>query len=176
VRGRAGAQERWPRALLIVLVLVASLVLAAPAGAQEQPFDDTALIDEYREDVPTATGPVSTSGGSGGTTGSGGGNAAPPPLPSDVSQGLVRAVGQEDANRLEEVATSPRFGAPSHEPDEGALPASGDSPSPVSAAVNALADESGGSLLPLVLVLILATSAFFAAAVFFRHRERGVSA
>lgn len=139
----------------------------APAGAsQEQPFDDTALVDEYREDVPTATGPKSTAGGGGGGGDSGGGGATP--LAPTLVEDLQAAVGKKDAERLEEVATSPEFGAPLHARDEGPLPA-GDAPTPFSAAVNALGGEGGGSLLPLLLALVFSTGALFGAAL---HRRR----
>jgi hypothetical protein len=135
---------------------------ASPAAAQEPPLDDTALVDQYKETIPTASGPKISGGGS-----NGGGT----PLPPAVVTELRQAVGDEEAKRLEEVATSPRFGAPAHAPDEGGLPASSDTPNAVSAAISAFSDESGGSLLPLVLALVFATGALFGAAVYRRRRR-----
>ena len=141
------------------MLLVGGLTFAPAAAAQEQPFDETALIDQYKETVPTASGPKASDGGSGG-----GGT----PLPPAVVTELRQAVGQKDAKRLEEVATSPEFGAPWHAADEGGLPAD-DGTGALTAAVTALADESGGSLLPLLLVLVFSTGALFGAAL---HRRR----
>lgn len=146
--------------VLPLVLLVGGLMFAPAAPAQEQPFDETALIDQYKETVPTASGPKASDGGSGG----GGGT----PLPPAVVTELRQAVGQEDAKRLEEVATSPEFGAPLHAADEGGLPVD-DGTGALTAAVTALADESGGSLLPLLLVLVFSTGALFGAAV---HRRR----
>jgi hypothetical protein len=145
------------------LVALATLG-AGEALAQEVPLDETALVDQYKETIPTASGPKVTGGGS-----SGGGT----PLPPGVVTELRQAVGEEDATRLEEVATSPRFGAPAHAPDEGGLPASSDTPNAVSAAISAFSDESGGSLLPLLLALVFSTGALLGAAVY-RRRQRTV--
>lgn len=145
---------------VFLLVLVAALIGVLPAGAQQPSLDDTALIDQYKETIPTASGPKITGGSS-----SGGGT----PLPPAVVTELRQAVGEKDATRLEEVATSPRFGAPAHAPDEGGLPASSDTPNAVWAAISALSDESGGSLLPLLLAVVFSTGALFGAAA---HRRR----
>ncbi|MEX0816686.1 MAG: hypothetical protein WD027_04535 [Gaiellales bacterium] len=150
--------------LLPLVLLVFGLTLAPAAAAQEQPIDETALADQYKETIPTASGPKITGGDSNGPT---------TPLPPGVAAVLTQAVGEKDAKRLEEVATSPRFGAPAHAPDEGGLPASSDTPNAVSAAVSALTDESGGSLLPLLLAVVLSTGALFGAAVY-RRRQRTV--
>jgi hypothetical protein len=144
--------------------LCALLALAAaPAAAQEPPVDDAALVDQYKETIPTASGPKISGGGS-----NGGGT----PLPPAVVTELRQAVGEEEAKRLKEVATSPRYGAPAHAPDEGGLIASdGNAANPVSVAVSALADESGGSLLPLLLAVVFSTGALFGAAVYRRRRR-----
>jgi hypothetical protein len=128
--------------------------------------------------VPTATGPKGTgdssSGEAGGSGGSGGGQ--PPPLEPAVADDLRQAVGNEDAERLEEVATSTRFGAPAaalHAPDEGGFAVGDEGPDPLSAAVSAFGGEGGASLLPLVLALAFATGALTGAAVM-RRRGRSV--
>jgi hypothetical protein len=157
-------RPRRPTALLVLGLLSFVLLGAGPAFAQEPAPADTALIDQYKETIPTASGPKVTGGSS-----SGDGT----PLPPAVVTELRQAVGEEEAKRLEEVATSPRYGAPSHAPDEGGLPASSETPNPVSAAISAFSDESGGSLLPLLLAIVFSTGALFGAAVF-RHRQRTV--
>jgi len=145
-------------------------LLAAPAvGAQDPPPEETALVDQYKEMIPTASGPKASGGGGGNGAGTGGGT----PLPPAVAVELTQAVGEEDAKRLEEVATSPRFGAPAiHPPDEGGLPVESGAPSVFSAAVEGLGGESGGSLLPLLLALVFSTGALFGAALY-RRRDRG---
>jgi hypothetical protein len=155
--------------LIWTCALGVALLAAPAAGAQAPPPDDTALIDQYKETIPTASGPTVSGGG-----GNGGGTGGGTPLPPAVAAELTQAVGEEDAKRLEEVATSPRLGAPAiHPPDEGGLPAEGAAPSVLSAAVEGLAGESGGSLLPLLLVLVFSTGALFGAAVY-RRRQRPV--
>jgi len=131
-----------------------------PAAAQEAPVDDAALVDQYKETIPTASGPKISGGSS-----NGGGT----PLPPAVVTELRQTVGEEEAKRLEEVATSPRYGAPLHASDGAGLPADSGAGA-LSAAVTALADESGGSLLPLVLALVFSTGALFGAAVYRRRR------
>lgn len=153
---------RRPTAFLVLGLTPFALLGAGPAFAQEPAPADTALVDQYKETIPTASGPNVTGGGS-----SGGGT----PLPPAVATELRQAVGEEEARRLEEVATSPRYGAPLHPPDAGGLPVDEDAPNPVSAAVTALAGEGGGSLLPLLLALVFSTGALVGAA-FYRRRQR----
>ena len=162
---RANNGTRW---VLISICALGVALLAAPAvGAQDPPPEETALVDQYKEMIPTASGPKASGGG-----GNGGGTGGGTPLPPAVAVELTQAVGEEDAKRLEEVATSPRFGAPAiHPPDEGGLPAESGAPSALSAAVDGLAGESGGSLLPLVLALVFSTGALFGAALY-RRRNR----
>lgn len=174
-------RSRWfqgARVAFVSSALVASaLCLPGSARAQEQPFEDTALVDEYREDIPTATGPKGTGQGSAGGSGGGSGSVQPPPLQPALASDLREAVGAEDAKRLEEVATSPRYGAPTtpfHPPDEGGVPLESDGPGALSAGVTAFAGESGASLLPLVLALVFATGALSGAAVM-RRRGRGLT-
>lgn len=155
---------RRPIASLVLGLLVLLLLSAGPALAQAPPLDDTALVDQYKETIPTASGPKLSGGDS-----SGGGT----PLPPAVVTELTQAVGEEEAKQLEEVATSPRYGAP-HQPDEGGLAVSSETPGALSAAVGALVDEGGGSLLPLLLALVFATGALFGAAVL-RRRDRGLT-
>lgn len=146
-------------ALLAALVLAG--LLAGPVAAQPQPLDETALLDQYKETIPTASGPKESGGDSGGSG---------TPLPPEIADQLTQAVGAEEAKVLEEVATSPRYGAPLHAPDEGGLAPGDDSRGAVSAAVTALAGEGGGSLLPLLLVLVFATGALAGAALYRRRR------
>jgi hypothetical protein len=149
--------------VLIWICALGMALLAAPAvGAQDPPPEETALVDQYKETIPTASGPK--------VSGGGGGNGGGTPLPPAVAVELTQAVGEDDAKRLEEIATSPRFGAPAiHPPDEGGLPTESGAPSVFSAAVDGLGGESGGSLLPLLLALVFSTGALFGAAL---HRRR----
>jgi hypothetical protein len=159
-----GYHRSLMKIVLVVMAFVAALVLSGPAAAQVVPLEDTALIDQYKETIPTASGPKLSGGGSGG------GSVGGTPLPPAVVTELHQAVPEDDARRLEEVATSPRYGAPLHAPDEGGLAAEDDAAGPFSAAVTAVAGEGGGSLLPLVLALVFATGALAGAAV---YRRRG---
>lgn len=167
---RAAKGTRW---VLIWICALGIALLAAPAvGAQDPPPEETALVDQYKEMIPTASGPKASGGGGGNGAATGGGTGGGTPLPPAVAAELTQAVGEEDAKRLEEVATSPRFGAPAiHPPDEGGLPVESGAPSVFSAAVDGLGGESGGSLLPLLLAIVFSTGALFGAAVY-RRRQR----
>lgn len=153
--------ESLARGIQIGAVLATLLLAAAPVAPAQSPFEDAALVDQYKETIPTASGPKVSGGGS-----SGGGTSLPPAVFTELRQ----AVGDDEATRLEEVATSPRYGAPLHAPDEGSLPSGDNAPGAVSAAVTALVAEGGGSLLPLLLALVFATGALSGAAVYRRRR------
>jgi hypothetical protein len=151
----------------LLILLVAGLTLPSAAPAQQAPLDETALVDQYKETIPTASGPKFSGGGPSGGGSSGGGT----PLTPAVATELRQSVGEEEAKRLEDVATSPRYGAPLGTPDEGGLAAGNGAPGAVSAAVTALAGEGGGSLLPLLLAIVFATGALTGAAVYRRRRR-----
>ena len=89
-------RRRRGAALIAVLTL---LTLSGQASAQTS--DDGSAVDEYVEEVPT----------SGGSTPVGGTEPTRKPLPTGVSSQLKSEAG-EDAEALEEAATSSGFGAP----------------------------------------------------------------
>jgi hypothetical protein len=153
-----------------IAVAFASLAWAGTAFAA-----DPGLVDQYVEDIPTAGG-THHSGGSAGPTGSGGTTAGPSSsasssgtpaaLSTTVKRDLYRNAGK-DAKTLEEVATSPRYGAPSLSgPVDGQLePAS---PSTLDAAVTALGGDNFGPVG--LLVGLLATAAVAIGAAVSRRR------
>lgn len=146
------------RSLLVAGLTLAALALyAMPAVAAGA--GDTALLDQYEETVPTSQG---TKGGGG----SGGGGTHP--LAGPVKQGLYAALGKHDAAVLEEVATSPRFGAPqsqlgSSEGSGSALQPSGGNV--ISDALSTLSDGGDSHLSVMAVLLgIITGSAILAAA------------
>jgi hypothetical protein len=88
---------RW---LLGLALAVSVLAFAGPVGAQAPP----SAVDQYVEDPPSAGG-TTPKGGKGGT---GGSKGLPPRLSTQIQQ-----QGGADAQLLAEIATSPRYGAPS---------------------------------------------------------------
>jgi hypothetical protein len=145
---------------LALATAFASAALALPGAAFAQ---TGGLIDQYIEDVPTSGGTHHAGTGSGGT-GSTGFSAAvtPASLPSDVKTKLEDK-GGKDSDILQQIATSPRYGAPPA--TSGAIPATS-SPDPFSAAVGALTDGGDGRMVGLFVALlaITAVSLGFAAA------------
>jgi len=114
------------------------------------------LIDQYIEDVPTSGGTHHAGTGSGGT-GSTGSSAAvtPASLPSDVTTKLEDK-GGKDSEILQEIATSPRYGAPPA--TAGAVLTATSSPDPFSAAVGAVTDGSDGRMVGLFVALLAVTA------------------
>jgi hypothetical protein len=142
------------------------MACAALAWSGTALASDTGLVDEYTEQVPTASGPKGTNNGGGG----GGGPTTPTPLPSTV-QTQIQQQGGSDKNLLNSVATSPRYGAPqTHQLDKGQSLGS-NSPGAVSAAVTAVTDGSGARLLVLFIALLV-TAALMLGAVAARHSRR----
>ena len=90
--------RRW--ILLLAAAGVATL-LAVPGTAAAQTTDIPSAVDQYVEDVPTGGG--SSVPGSGG----GGGSNLPPGVSAQISD-----QGGSDASLLNQVATSPTYGAP----------------------------------------------------------------
>jgi hypothetical protein len=140
------------------LLLVALFVAVAWTGTAMA--GDPGLVDQYTEQVPTASGPKSTGNGGGGT---------PTPLPSSV-QAQVNEQGGKDAKTLEKVATSPRYGAPLHAGDQGGLPTAS-SPGVFPAAVKAVTDGSDGRLVGLFVALLVVAAMMFGAAAARRSRR-----
>lgn len=171
-------RKRW-----LVVAAAVSLVALAFSG---QAFAQVSAVDQYVEDIPTSEG--STVTGAGG--GSGGGR------PSAAVNTQIQKEGGEDAPLLQEVVSSPNYGAPSKKlapgrtdrtarergPNRGyagELPnaATPDDPSPgsaVSAAVSAVQGGDSARLIGLLVgMLAIATVALAAAAL--RHRRRSAS-
>jgi hypothetical protein len=148
-------RRRW--GLLLVALFVA-LAWTGTAMAGDP------LVDQYTEQVPTASGPKSTGHGGGG-----GGASYSASLPSSVKT-QVDNKGGKDAKTLEKVATSSRYGAPLHSGDQGGLPAAS-SPGPLSAAVNAVTDGSDGRLVGLFVALLVVAAMMFGAAAGRRGRR-----
>jgi hypothetical protein len=93
------ATLRIPRAgAVAAAIAAASLALAASAEAQTGP---PSAVDQYVEMVPDADGPTAPRAGK-----------KPAPLPKESKDALEEAP-PETAATLEEVATSPTYGAPS---------------------------------------------------------------
>jgi hypothetical protein len=136
----------------------ATAALALPGTAFAQ---SGGLIDQYIEDVPTSGGTHHAGTGGSGGTGSTGSSAAP--LPSDVTTKLEDK-GGKDSDILQQIATSPRYGAPPAA--SAAVLTANSSPDPFSAAVGALTDGSDGRMVGLFVALlaITAVSLGFAAA------------
>jgi len=114
------------------------------------------LIDQYIEDVPTSGGTHHAGTGSGGT-GSTGSSAAvtPASLPSDVTTKLEDK-GGKDSEILQEIATSPRYGAPPA--TAGVVLTATSSPDPFSAAVGAVTDGGDGRMVGLFVALLAVTA------------------
>jgi hypothetical protein len=139
------------------------LVLAALVGALAwtgTALADDPLVDQYTEQVPTASGPKSS--------GHGGGGTGSTPLPSSV-QTQLQQQGGKDAETLQKVATSPQYGAPLNARDEGLPEAS--SPGPLSAAVSTATDGSDGRLIGLFVALLVVAAMGFGAAAGRRSRR-----
>jgi len=123
------------------------------------------LVDQYTEQVPTASGPTHGGGGGGG-----GGGGSSTPLPAAL-QTQIQTRGGSEAKTLKKIATSPQYGAPTiHQPDKGTfVPAS--APNPMSAAVSAVSDGSNVRLIGLF-VALLATAALMLGAAAGRRGRR----
>ena len=141
------------RRLLLATTLGLVVALAASAPALGQASGDDALVDQYREDVPTSTGSNLTGGGGGG------GNVGN--LSSSIRDKL-RQDGGKDKKILRKLATSSRFGATQIRLNElEEIPAS---PNAVSAAVSALVGAADARLIGLLVALFLITGAVLAGA------------
>ena len=139
----------------VLVALLVGLASAAPAMA------GAGLVDQYTEQVPTASG--SSGGGSGPTYSA--------PLSGSVRTQLYNN-GGSDAKTLEKIATSSRYGAPrvTHPPDAtlGSV-----SPSPLSAAVNAVTGGSDSRLIGLFVALVATAAVMLGAAAARRGRRTG---
>jgi hypothetical protein len=162
---RHGSPRIW--GLLLVAVL-AALAWTGTAAAE-----DPGLVDQYTEQVPTASGPKSTGGGGGGGGGAGAGATYSGAIPSSI-QTQIETKGGSDAKTLEKVVASPSYGAPppiSHAPDEGLGTKS--SPGTVSAAVNAVTEGSEGRMVGLFIALLVTAALMLGVAGARRSRRVG---
>jgi hypothetical protein len=136
-----------------LVALLVGLVSAAPAMA------GAGLVDQYTEQVPTASG----SSGGGGPTYSA-------PLAGSVRTQLYQN-GGSDAKTLEKLATSSRYGAPrvTHLSDAtlGSV-----SRGPLSAAVNAVTGGSDSRLIGLFVALLATAAVMLGAAAARRGRRK----
>jgi len=152
-----------PRLSLVAFVVLTGLAVTSIASASPPP-----VIDQYYEEIPTANGGVGA-GGQGGSGGGGGGSGGAD-LPAPIVSQLESSVSPAVASDLQEVATSPRLGAPSvmfKKPAQGA----GDSGSttteagdPVSSAVTTATDGGEAHLTILLILIVLITASALVAA------------
>jgi hypothetical protein len=137
----------------VVAVAAALGALALPNAA----FGGNGLIDQYIEDVPTAGGTHHPGAGAGGTSGSG---TSSPTGPTVSLSGSVQTKldknGGDDAPLLNEIATSPSYGAPQE--TSGTVLTPTGSPDPLSAGVSAITDGSDGRMLGLFVALLAVTA------------------
>ena len=133
-------------AIAAVLISLAATGPASAATPPGNPLQDVSAIDQYVEAIPTSSGPAAT----------GGGSAKPRPLPPDVAS-EIREQGGNDADALMEVATSPRYGAPTGSGDsirpEDSSEAAQTQPSPLEALVSPIAEADETRLLVLLALL-----------------------
>jgi hypothetical protein len=152
-----------PRRSIALVAALGVLVLTGSALAA-----DPGLIDQYVEDIPTAGG-THHSGGSAGPTGSGGSTAGPTTGSSTLTPAVeddLKAAGK-DGEKLMEVATSARYGAPAAAQALGG--AEPGAPSVLGAAASAVGGDDGRMVgLFVALLAVTAVSLGFAAA-----RRRG---
>lgn len=136
------------------------LGLASPAHAGgDDPIDHVSSVDQYVEDIPTASGSTPTGGGPGE------GDDQGRPLSADVANELD-AKGGADANALGRLATLPALGAPRDGlrtgPDVERALAENRS---IGAAVGTTASGTTPALYALVVLLVGITAALLGVAV-----------
>ena len=128
----------------------------APAAAAAGSPQDSGVYDQYTEQIPTAGG----SQHSGTTVGPGaGGPSTPGPTGSVVLPSNLNKDGGKDAETLREVATSPRYGAPTPAARCRRTPRA--ARRAVSAAVSAITDGSDGRMVGLFVALLAITAVSF---------------
>ena len=146
------------RSAAILVAAVAALGLSSSALAS-----GTGLIDQYVEDIPAAGGthhagaaggPTGGSGGSGGggtvSSGSISGGGVPVVLPAAVTHAKGK-----DAKKLQEVATSPRYGAPT---STVPIPEASSAEAGLGNAVSAVASGGDGPMIGLFVALLAVTA------------------
>jgi hypothetical protein len=145
---QALSEERLMRRMRLVVVLVS--VVAALAWTGTALAGDAGLVDEYTEQVPTASGPTGTGHGGGGTGGA--------TLPGSV-QTQITQEGGKDSKLLKAVATSARYGAPNVQQLDQGPPVVSSSQGALSAAVTAVSDGSDGRMIGLFIALLVTAAA-----------------
>jgi hypothetical protein len=142
----------------IVIAVFALLLVAPAAWAGGKPPS----IDQYVEQIPTSKGPKPT----------GGPAQTVSRLPRTVER-TIRSEGGNDAQALEEVATSSRFGAPKKikvakkerkQLEKKLRAKSVEEPKAIPAAIGAVSETGNGRLLALVIVMATMTAAALALA------------
>jgi hypothetical protein len=145
-------------AALVVLVLTGSALAADPG-----------LVDQYVEDIPTAGG-THHSGGSAGPTGSGGSTAGPTTGSATLTPAVeddLKAAGN-DGEKLKEVATSARYGAPATAQAQGGVELG--APGVLGAAASAVGGDDGRMVGLFVALLAITAVAVGVSAVARRRR------
>lgn len=128
----------------LALITLAALLLPAVAAAKPPPVS---AVSQYVETIPTASGPSHP-----GTRSEA---ASSIPLAPRAEQALAEQPA-EQAKELEEVATSPRYGAPETrlpKPDEAAPLAAGEPADGRLPSAGDLASSAGGEALWLIVLL-----------------------
>jgi hypothetical protein len=134
------------------LLACACLVWLAPAASAAGSPGDSGVYDQYTEQIPTAGGNQHSGTGGPGA----GGPSTPGPTESIVIPANLTKDGGKDAKTLREIATSPRYGAPS---GTGSLPEGSSSSEPAfSAAIGAVTDGSDGRMVGLFVALLAVTA------------------
>ncbi len=177
-KGNRRAARVGTRGFLVAVTSVVTL-LALPGPASAQAPCGNSAIDQYVECVPTGDGKSSSSGGAPPTSSGGqAGGSLPPSVASRIRSG-----GGEDAHVLQQVATSPQYGAPTKRLGRSAsketaridkAPASGDDGSTgeaVSAAIGAVQGGDAARLVGLLLAPFLISLAVVGTSAL-RHKRR----
>lgn len=158
------ARVLTPRRSIALLAALVVLVLTGSALAA-----DPGLVDQYVEDIPTAGG-THHSGGSAGPTGSGGSTAGPTTGSATLTPAVeddLKAAGR-DGEKLKEVATSARYGAPATaQVQSGAEPGA---PSALGAAASAVRGDDG-RMVGLIIALVAITAVAVGVAATGRRRS-----
>jgi hypothetical protein len=151
------------RSAAIFVAAIAALALSSSALAS-----GTGLIDQYVEDIPSANG-SQHSGSAGGPAGGGGpggsgstGGGAAIVLPAAVTHAQSK-----DAQKLRDVATSPRYGAPM---STIPIPQASAADAGVSNAVSAAAGGGDAPMIGLFVALLAVTAVTVTLAVTRRGR------
>jgi hypothetical protein len=154
------------RAYLVAFIVVIGLAVTSIALASPP------VIDQYYEEIPTASGGVGAGGGGAGAGGGGGsGDSGGAGLSAPILDQLESSVPPAVASELQEVATSTSLGAPAttfKKPVNGAGvsgSASTEAADPVSSAVTAATDGGEAHLTILLILIGLITASSIVAAV-----------